>query len=100
MALRVNHAGVTVRTQVVSFAADDESFFKFRKQHHPADGRLGGGSEEAMIAAGVEADDCRRGEAAETVGFEPFALEAGIEVHSHSPLCCNSLATTPVQPVW
>ena len=111
VALRMHRSGILVDGQLNPAATQNQGFFETREHDHTAHGRPGSRDEQAVIAAGIHADDGGGCETAEAVGLQPFAAAGEVQVaadgfvelnhgsSSHSPLCCRSLATNPVQPV-
>ena len=81
--LRIYHAWVTVRAEVESSAVNDQSFFELRQKNKPADGWLRCRNEKPVIPATVATIDCPRSEAADSVGFQPFATKSRIEICTH-----------------
>src|SRR6266576_2225465 len=66
---------ITIRGQLERLPIDEKDFFQLREQDQPVYRRLGRGHQQAMIAARVQADDRRRGKAAQSVGFQPLTAK-------------------------
>jgi hypothetical protein len=73
LAVRMDGAGILVSAEFVTDIADDQGFFYFREQHEAADRRTGSGNQKPMVAARIESQHGGRGEASNSVGFEPLA---------------------------
>src|SRR5262245_19160939 len=84
MAVGMGDTGVLINRQVVSLIADDDGFFEFREKHDATDRRSGGGDEQSVVPARVQAGDGGRGEAPEAVGFQPLAASGGSKVSADS----------------
>src|SRR5947209_13212828 len=73
---------VLIGREVVGAHAVDDGLFKLRDEGLASDGRVDGCGEERVRAAGVDSGEGAGGEAAESVGFEPFAgCELGEILH-------------------
>ena len=79
-ALGMDNAGIAVAGEVKRLAVNQQRLFQLGQEHFPADRRLGGGDQQAMIAARVQTGDGGRGKAAQAVGFQPFAAQGRIQV--------------------
>src|SRR5665213_1009616 len=75
----MNGARILVGCELIALAVDDYGFFELRQQQDTASGGRGGGRQQPVIAASVQADQRRRGEAAQAVGFQPFPRERQIQ---------------------
>ncbi len=79
IALGINGAGILVGREFIALAIDDHRFFQFRQQQHAAGGRRRRSGKQSVIAARVEANHGRRGEAAQAVGLQPFPRKRQIQ---------------------
>src|SRR6266852_2454275 len=93
-ALGMDHARIAVGGQLKRLAVNQQRLFQFGKENFAPHGRLGGGHQQSVIAAGVQPGNGRRSESTETVGFQPLTSECGIQVaagffcklnHNYSP---------------
>jgi len=61
-------------------AVDDQIFFQLGEQDEPANRRLGGRHQQAVIAARVQSDDRGGSKTAETICLQPLAAKRRIEI--------------------
>src|SRR2546428_12546102 len=81
--LGVDDSRITVCREIKRLSLDEQSFFQLREQDKTPDRRLGRGHQKPVVAAGIQTSDCRRGEAAQAVGFQPLAAESCIQVAAY-----------------
>src|SRR5712691_4598770 len=56
---RMHCAWIAIGGEVVSTAVENDGLLHLGQQYHSTGRRLGGGDQQAVVATGVEADDCR-----------------------------------------
>src|ERR1700686_4690807 len=71
--------GILVGGEFIGLLVDDDGFFELRQQQDSPGRRGGRGVKETVIAARVQADQGRRGKAAEPVGFKPFPRKRQVQ---------------------
>src|SRR5260370_37656159 len=77
--LRVYGARITVCREMKRLPINQQRFFQLGKQNQPADGRFGGGHEQAVVATGVQAANGGGRKATAPDGVPALAVESGLQ---------------------
>ncbi len=69
---RIDAADILIAGKRISKAVNKEFFFQFGKKQGAACWRIERGGQQAVIAAGVAADNCRGGKSSPAIGLQPL----------------------------